>query len=49
MSISRPIQWYHSHAVPIWPDGRKSMGSSYIFSVRKIYRYGNVPGIVDKF
>ncbi len=21
MSFSRPIQWYHSHAVPIWPDG----------------------------
>jgi hypothetical protein len=21
MSISRPIQWYHSHADPIWPDG----------------------------
>jgi hypothetical protein len=21
MSLSRPIQWYHSHADPIWPDG----------------------------
>jgi hypothetical protein len=21
MSISRPIQWYHSLADPIWPDG----------------------------
>ena len=21
MSISRPIQWYHSHVDPIWPDG----------------------------
>ncbi len=20
MSFSRPIQWYHSHADPIWPD-----------------------------
>ncbi len=19
--LSRPVQWYHSHAVPIWPDG----------------------------
>jgi hypothetical protein len=19
--FSRPIQWYHSHADPIWPDG----------------------------
>jgi hypothetical protein len=19
--ISRPIQWYHSHADPTWPDG----------------------------
>jgi hypothetical protein len=19
--LSRPIQWYHSHAVPIWTDG----------------------------
>ncbi len=21
MSFSRPIQWFHSHADPIWPDG----------------------------
>ncbi len=21
MSFSRPTQWYHSHADPIWPDG----------------------------
>ncbi len=21
MSFSRPMQWYHSHADPIWPDG----------------------------
>ncbi len=21
MSFSRPIQWYHSHEDPIWPDG----------------------------
>jgi hypothetical protein len=21
MSSSRPIQWYHSHADPSWPDG----------------------------
>ncbi len=21
MSFSRPIQWYHSHADTIWPDG----------------------------
>jgi hypothetical protein len=21
MSFSTPIQWYHSHADPIWPDG----------------------------
>jgi hypothetical protein len=21
MSFSRPFQWYHSHADPIWPDG----------------------------
>ncbi len=21
MSFSRPIQWYHSHADSIWPDG----------------------------
>jgi hypothetical protein len=21
MSYSRPIQWYHSHVDPIWPDG----------------------------
>jgi hypothetical protein len=21
MSFSRPIQWYHSHADPNWPDG----------------------------
>jgi hypothetical protein len=21
MSFSRPFQWYHSHADPIWPNG----------------------------
>ncbi len=21
MFFSRPIQWYHSHVDPIWPDG----------------------------
>jgi hypothetical protein len=21
MSFTRPIQWYHSHVDPIWPDG----------------------------
>ncbi len=21
MSFSRSIQWYHTHADPIWPDG----------------------------
>ncbi len=21
MSFSRPIQWYHAHVDPIWPDG----------------------------
>jgi hypothetical protein len=21
MSVSRPIQWYHSHVDPIWLDG----------------------------
>ncbi len=21
MSFSRPIQWYHCHADPFWPDG----------------------------
>jgi hypothetical protein len=21
MTFFRPIQWYHSHADPIWPDG----------------------------
>jgi hypothetical protein len=21
MFFSKPIQWYHSHADPIWPDG----------------------------
>ncbi len=22
MSFARPIQWYHSHVDPIWPNGR---------------------------
>ncbi len=22
MYFSRPIQWYHSHADPIWPNGK---------------------------
>jgi hypothetical protein len=21
MTFSMPVQWYHSHADPIWPDG----------------------------
>ena len=25
MSFSRPFQWYHSHADPIWPDGTFKM------------------------
>jgi hypothetical protein len=26
MPFSRPIQWYHSHAGPIWPDGTFKSG-----------------------
>jgi hypothetical protein len=26
MSFSRPIQWYHSHTDPIWPDGTLKTG-----------------------
>jgi hypothetical protein len=28
MSFSRPIQWYHSQADPIWPDGTFNATSS---------------------
>jgi hypothetical protein len=27
MSFSRPIQWYNSHADPIWPDSTFKFGS----------------------
>jgi hypothetical protein len=27
MFFSRPIQWYHSHADPIWPDGTFHLSS----------------------
>jgi hypothetical protein len=29
MSFSRPIQWYHSHVDPIWPDGTFKVKSNY--------------------
>jgi hypothetical protein len=29
MSFSRPIQWYHSHADPIWPDRTLKVKSNY--------------------
>ncbi len=35
MSFSRPIQWYHSHADPIWPDStfkRNPRSSSFLIS-----------------
>jgi hypothetical protein len=28
MSFSRPIQWYHSHSDPIWPDGTSTVNYS---------------------
>ncbi len=34
MSFSRPIQWYHSHADPIWPDGTvKALHCLYLSSI----------------
>ncbi len=34
MFFSRPIQWYHSHADPIWPDGTfNAVGSIHISTV----------------
>ncbi len=38
MSFSRPIQWYHSHADPICPDGTFN-ASLYINNVVGVYRY----------
>ncbi len=36
MAFSRPIQWYHSHADPIWPDGTFNCrrGSHILFLIR---------------
>ncbi len=28
MFFSKPMQWYHSHADPIWPDGTFNMVTS---------------------
>jgi hypothetical protein len=34
MSFSKPIQWYHSHADPVWPDGTfKETGSPVRFKL----------------
>jgi hypothetical protein len=45
MSFSRPIQWYHSHAGPIWLDGTfndcyKRNDAKYIFKIRTTVLYG---------
>ncbi len=32
MSFSRPIQLYHSHADPIWPDGNFNCISIFLYS-----------------
>jgi hypothetical protein len=32
MSFLRPIQWYHSQADPIWPDGTLNVPTITIFS-----------------
>ncbi len=39
MSFSRPIQWYHSHADPIWPDGTFNM---------KVRQFGSFPKCLTK-
>ncbi len=38
MSFLRPIQWYHSQADPIWPDGTfKTTGNKKNFKLGKIF------------
>ncbi len=37
MSFSRPIQWYHSHADPIWPDGTFKNGVFHVDEIKHIF------------
>jgi hypothetical protein len=41
MSFSRHIQWYHSHADPIWPDGtfKGTVAWFWKFNILKILEY----------
>ncbi len=41
MSFSIPIQWYHFHADPIWPDGtvKSSNDVSVHYNKEEISRY----------
>ncbi len=45
MSFSRPFQWYHSHADPIWPDGTfKQIGNKLTInqhSLRRSFKFYN--------
>jgi hypothetical protein len=43
MSFSRPFQWYHSHADPIWPDG--TFKPSPLFQVER----ANCEGVILSF
>ncbi len=38
MSFSRPIQWYHSHVDPIWPDGTFKIPSESLFFLQPEHR-----------
>ncbi len=36
MTFLRPIQWYHSHADPVWPDGTFNWRGKHSYSGRQI-------------
>jgi hypothetical protein len=47
MSFLRPIQWYHSHVDPIWPDGTfKNLDSRFfhILQTEKRFLEQNIIG-----
>ncbi len=46
MSFSRPIQWYHSHIDPIWPDGTFNNSSENFHRIhRKTTKVASEPSV----
>ncbi len=44
MSFSRPIQWYYSHADPIWPDNTFNTHS--LLLLHRLLFLSTKPGLI---